>query len=394
MKRFTSLNPVRSEREASASPLGLIWSIVAGLSVPVLIVVFGLIATLLDRRGFPADNVRLGTYLQIPLPTRFFNQPPLWQLTELVLLAVVLSGLFCLAVWLQRRAADARTRRVIKSLHSRVLRQSLRRAEVEGAAAQRRRAHALIHRHLPDVGRGLSLWYRSIPRSILLFVGCVVLALSVNVWLAVLAVSSGVVIWKLYSRLRNPDWLELSRFEIPQIRDRLVATIGDAPVMARLQAGALADQTFESELEALDRRVAGDDARRGRLWPLLMLAGSVAIAIMVMGLGVNALQLDQAITPADATSTLQSQTIDASAMGLSLPAALILGLALTGAAFAAARFNELSQQLQRSGQACEAVYLYLNAIVASPPSEQRVGLAGLREAVSIDDVSLMDAAGK
>lgn len=373
MNRFSSLDQARREPEASASPVHWVWAVLAGLIVPVLIVTFGLIADLLDRGGFQSDSVRLGSYVDIGLPARFLAQEPLSQLAELVLLALGLSAHFNLAVWLNRRSADRRTRSVIKSLHLRVLQQSLRRAEVEGAAAQRQRANTLINRHLPELGRGLSLWYRSIPRSILMFVGCVALSLAINVGLAVLAVASGVVIWRLYSRLRNPDWLELSRFEIPQIRERLVATIGDAPMMARLQAGTLADQSFASDLEALDRRIVGDDARRGRLWPVLMFAGSAAIAVMLMGLGVNTLSTDA---------------------GLSLPAALVLGLALTGAAFAAARFVELAGQLRRSGKACEAVYLYLKTNDQVAPSEQRVGIAGLRESVTIDDVTLKDATGK
>ncbi|MEM8914070.1 MAG: ABC transporter ATP-binding protein [Planctomycetota bacterium] len=382
MNRFSSLQPARQEPEASASPLAWVWAIFAGLMIPVIIVVFGLIATLLDRGGFSTSTIAFGAYLKVGLPAAFLSQDPLTQLAELVALSVLLTGWFCLAVWFNRRGADQRTRRVVKQLHTRVLHQSLRRAEVEGAAAQRRRAESLIGQWLPDLGRGLSLWYRSVPRSILLFFGCVALALSVNPWLAVLAVCSGVVIWKLYQRLRNPDWLELSRFEIPQIRKRLISTIGDAPMMARLQAGQLADQTFDAELQALDRRVLGDDARRGRLWPLLMFSSTVAIAVILLGLGVNSLGDDVG---------MNAGVMEPS---LSLPAALVLGLALTGSAFAAARFNELATQLRRSGRACEAVYLYLEGGTSSPPSEQRVGLAGLRESVAIDDVTLLDAAGK
>jgi ABC-type multidrug transport system fused ATPase/permease subunit len=144
-------------------------------------------------------------------------------------------------------------------------------------------------------------------------------------------------------------------------------------MMARLQAGGLADQAYEAELEALDRRIAGDDARRGRLWPVMMMAGGVAIAVMLLGLGLNTLQGEQ---------------------GLSLPSALVLGLALTGAALAAARLSELKRQLRHSSKACESVYLYLQPNSEVSPSEQRVGLGGLRDCVTMEDVSLQDSAGK
>lgn len=384
MNRFSSLTQPRREAAAHGSGFQWLWATIAGLTVPILIVLFGAVAELIDQRELTPPSVRLGTHLTVPLPPGFELQDGFAQLAELVVLALFLSGVFCLAVWLNRRAADHRTRVVVKSLHKRVLQQSLRRAEVEGAAAQRSRASQLLGKDLPELGIGLSLWYRVIPRSVLMLIGCVALALMVNVWLAILAVISGAALWRLYGRLRNPDWLELSRFEIPVIRERLVGLIGDAPMMARLQAGGMADQAFEVELESLDRRVCGDDARRGRLWPLLMFAGSFATALLVMGLGANILN----VTP---------EAIEAGVVvdhGLSLPASLVLGLALTGAAFSAARISELTRQLRRSGRSCEAIYFYLQSNDDVAPSEQRVGLAGLRESVDLQDISLQDAAGK
>ncbi len=385
MNRFSTLEQPRREAAASGSALHWFWAILAGLSVPILIVLFGMVAALvddgdlnrrpgsLDQRGLTTPIVKLGAFLNLPLPEAFRRQDPFTQLCELVLMAVLVSAVFCFSIWMNRRSADRRTRSVIKLLHQRVLQQSLRRAETEGAAAQRSRASQLIDKDLPGLSVGLSLWYRVIPRSVLMLVSCVVVALLVNVWLTILAVISGAALWRLYGSLRNPEWLELSRFEIPKIRDRLVGLIGDAPMMARLQAGGLADQAFDVELDALDRRLIGDDARQGRLWPVLMFAGSIAIAILVMGLGANILHGEQ---------------------GLSLPASLVLGLALTGAAFSAARFSELARQLRRSSRACEAIYLYLKPGDDLAPSERLVGLAGLRDAVDLRDVSLSDATGR
>lgn len=386
MNRFATLNQARGEAiAASGSFWQWLWAILAGLSVPVLIVVFGLVAALIDDGelrqltgsgalpGLNSSYVTLGTYLNLPLPDRFIAQDAFTQLTELVLFAIFLSVVFCFSVWMNRRSADRRTRAVIKLLHERLLQQSLRRAESEGAAAQRARAGQLICSDLPELRVGLSLWYRVIPRSVLMLLGSIVLALLVNVWLAILAVISGAALWRLYSRLRNPEWLELSRFESPQIRERLVSLIGNAPMMARLQAGGLADEAFDVELEALERRAAGDDARQARVWPLLMLAGSVAIALLVMGLGANILHGER---------------------GLSLPASFVLGLALTAAAFSAARLSELARQLRRSSRACEDIYLYLQRGDDTAPSERLVGLKGLREAVELRDVSLQDATGR
>ena len=84
--------------------------------------------------------------------------------------------------------------------------------------------------------------------------------------------------------------------------------VGQAPLLARLQAQGLADQAFGSELDALYRRLEAEDRRQARTWPVLFFASTVAIAVLVMGLGVN--------------------SFDTEKNGLSLPSALTLGLAL------------------------------------------------------------------
>ncbi len=385
MNRFATLEQPRREPAAAGAVFHWFWAIVAGLSVPVLIVLFGMVAALVDdgelahrdgdlvQRGLMGTQVELGTYLHIPVSEAFQTQTPFSQLFELVALCVLVAGVFCVAIWITRWSSDSRTRNVIKMLHQRVLHQSLRRSETEGAAAQRSRAQQLICTELPDLSVGLSLWYRVIPRSALILIACVVLALIVNVWLAILAVVSGVALWWMYAQLRSPGRLEMSQFEISQCRERLVGMVGDAPIMGRLQAGGLAEQAYEGELELLMRHVAGDDSAQGRLWPLLMFASCIAVAILVMGLGANILHGEQ---------------------GLSLPASLVLGMALMSAALSAARLSELARQLKQSSHAAEAVYLYLQRGEDVAPSERLVGIAGLRESVELRDVSLSDTSGK
>ncbi len=337
-----------------------------------LVVLVGLLAMLLDSSsGLTDDSVRLGTHLEVPLSESFAGQAALMQLTQLVAVTFAVATVFCLSVWFHRRAADARARRVVKSLHGRVLHQSLRRAELEGAAAQHVRAEQLIGHQLPSIQSGLSLWYRSIPRSLFTLVGCVALALLVNVWLALLAVVSGVLLWKLFRRLRDSDESELVDWEVPRARQRMAELVGQAPLLARLQTQGLADRAFGSELDILYRRLAGEEARRGRVWPLVFFATSSAIAVLVLGLGVNLFGEES---------------------GLSVPAALVLGLALGGAVAAMGRLSALASQLRDSGEASDLVYQYLEPNDEIVPSEQRVGLAGLRDSVEIQDVTLGDAA--
>ncbi len=371
MSRFNTLSRPRSEPDAGGSLPTYLWALPAGLLVPILILLVGLLAMLLDSdSGLTGKSVHLGTHLELPLHESFTGQAPLIQLTQLVAFTFGVSAIFCFSVWMHRRIADSRARRIVKSLHSQVLRQSLRRAELEGAAAQHVRAEQLIGQQLPSIQSGLSLWYRSVPRSVIALIGCVTLALLVDIGLALLAVVSGVLLWKLFRRLRNTDESELAHWEVPRSRERMAELVGQAPLLARLQAQGVADRAFESELDTLYRRLASEDARRGRIWPMIFLALSVAIAVLVLGLGVNLFREDN---------------------GLSVPAALVLGLSLVGAVSAAGRLSTLAARLKTSGESSDLVYQYLKRSDEIAPSEQRVGLAGLRESVEIHDVTLGEA---
>ncbi len=373
MNRISTLSEPRREPESRGSILSTFWAALSGLLIPVLVVLVGLIASVLDSKdqGLNTSLVRLGTNLTVPVGEQFIRQPPLVQLAELVIVTLLVSTVFCLAVWLHRRAADSRAREVVRSLHTRVLKQSVRRAELEGAAAQHVRADKLIGEDFPTLQAGLSLWFRSIPRSAIMLAGCLVVALLVNVWLALLAVVSCVLMWQLYRWLHDTDEEDLVQWEVPRTRRRMAELVGQAPLLARLQSQGLADRSFGVELEQLYRRLANEDHQSGRIWPLLFLAASAAIAVMVLGLGVNLFGVDR---------------------GLSVPAALVLGLSLTGAVISAGRLLSLASQLNRAGQASDAVYQYLRRSEELAPSEQRVGLAGLRDSVEIRDVTLGDSA--
>lgn len=373
MKHLNTLSEPRHEPEASGDPLAYAWAVLSGLLLPVLIVLVGFMAAALNQGGLGEPTVRLGTHLYLPLPASFVALDPLIQLSELVAITFAIALLFCFAVWRHRRSADARAGRIVKSLHARLLTQSLRRAETEGAAAQHVHADALIGEHLPRMQSVLSLWYRSIPRSILIFAGCVVVALMVNVWLALIAVVSGVLVWQLYQRLHDTEETDLSRWEVPRTRKRMAELVGQAPLLARLQAQGLADQAFSSELDTLYRRLDAEERRKGRTWPTLFFASAIAVSVLVLGLGVNLFDTDN---------------------GLSLPSALTLGLALAGAVAAVARLSGLRSQLNHCSDACDSVYSYLRRSEEAVPSEQRVGLAGLREGVEIRDLTLSGSDGK
>lgn len=373
MSRFNTLTRLRCEPEARGFLLSYLWSSLAGLLVPTLVILVGMMAMLLNSKGLKEPTVTLGTHLTIPLSAEFIAQKPLMQLTQLVGFTLLTAMIFSGCVWLQRRTADIRSNQIVKSLHGRILKQSLRRAEVEGAAAQHVRADDIIGNQLPCIQIGLSQWYQSVPRSLLTLIGCIFLALLVNVWLAVLAVISGVLVRRFFRKLHQQKDSELTHWELPRARQRMASLVGQAPLLARLQSQGIADQAYQQELDSMFRKLDMQHSRQARIWPLVFLAVSTAIAVMVLGLGVNLLGSDS---------------------GLNVPAAFVLGLALTGAASAAGQLQNLGSQLTKSGESSDAIYRYLKRSDEVAPSEQRVGLAGLRNNVEIRDVTLSDSNGE
>ena len=103
---FSTLAAVRKEPESHGAFWAYIWATLAGLLVPVIVVLVGLLASLLDTVGLGSTPVQLGTHLKVGLPSSFINQPALIQLTNLVAVTVVVAAIFCFAVWVHRRSAD------------------------------------------------------------------------------------------------------------------------------------------------------------------------------------------------------------------------------------------------------------------------------------------------
>ncbi len=374
MSRFNLLAQPRNEPPGKGVAVSYLWLVPAGLLVPLLVVLVGIIAWLLNSGRLTGSAVRLGTNLVIPVSDKLTDQTALMQLTVLVSITCLIAFLFSLSVWLIRRTADSRARQIVKSLHQQVLKQSLKRAEIEGAAAQHLHAENLIGKQLPSIQSGLAFWYRAVPHRVAMLIGCVIVALLVNVYLTLLAVVSGVLVWRLFLLLRHDDEWTYTHWEVPRARSRMAEIVGQAPLLARMQSQGLADQAFASELDTLYGRLGREDQRLARIWPLLFCAISVAIAVMILGLGVN-------VFDADANS------------GLSLPAALVLALSLGGAVAASGRLLALAEQLRISGEATDLVYQYLQQRSDAPPSEQRVGLAGVRDGVEIRDVTLAAPGG-
>ncbi|MEM6690569.1 MAG: ABC transporter ATP-binding protein [Planctomycetota bacterium] len=366
------LKPLQRIREIAGVglPISLvILAIVSSLLTPALILVVGLVSVHLASGSLEGTSVELGSNLRLPVPPQIASVLPIGPLAWLVLLGLLIALALALTLWLHRRAADQAAAAINASLHRRLMEQSLRRAESEGATMQRVLSKDLIDHQLPHLRRLFNLWYRAIPRSLLTLVGCLVVALLVSPWLAACAVVEGLWIGWLFRRIWT-NQRDRDRWEIDNHRGRMSALIGRAPLLSRSQSRDGVSAAFESELKTLERLLDQRESKAARTWPTLFAAVTGGIAILLLGLGVNV------------------------GGGSSLPAAVLLTLCMIGVIISFAKLWQLWRALSSGQRAAQRVEQYFRVSPDVSPSEQRVGFTGLREAVRLDNVTLKQTDSK
>ncbi|WP_164103114.1 ATP-binding cassette domain-containing protein [Candidatus Laterigemmans baculatus] len=344
----------------------------AALLVPAVILVCGLIAQLLAEGGLRASPVPLGRMLTVPIPESLLRQKPLDQLLWLVAAGLFLALLHTLALFFFYRGLYARSRCVSRMLHERVLGTSIQVAAAEGISAQRSRTRLLIDEQLPMVHQGLIGWWRAMPRSVLLALSCILLALAVDVWLATLAIISGLIVWRLYRWLEHLGDRRASTFDLPTLRRRLVEAVQTAPLIARVRGDETPVDESGGPLGRLMEVGQMRDHQRARLIPAVTLASGLVVALLTLALGGAMLEEEAA---------------------LGLPSALVLALSLGGAVTGAVRVIRSLGQLPALRESAEAVYLFSDRARESRTAE-RMGLAGLRHAIELSNVTLPDGSGR
>lgn len=344
----------------------------AALLVPAVIVIAGVIAQLLQDGGLEATRVRLGRALSVPIPAALLEQDPHEQLIVLVGVGLALTLLQAAALLLFYRGLYARSRSVSRKLYERVLGTSIEVAEVEGISAQQKRTRSLIETQLPAVRVGLIDWWRAMPRSVLLAVSCILLALAVDVWLATLAIISGFIMWRLYRWLERIGEERMSAFDLPTLRRRLVEAVQTAPLVARVRGDETPVDESGGPLGQLMAAGQRRDHGRARLVPAVTIASAVVISLLLLAFGGSMLELESS---------------------LGLPAALVLSLSLIGAVAGATRVIRMLSSLPSLREASQSVYAFVDRAPDSRANE-RMGLPGLRHAIELSDVTLPDASGQ
>lgn len=342
------------------------------LSVAGLILVVGTIAKLLEDGGLESTTVSFGKNLSFPVPDLLLDLEPLGQLVWLVGFGFGLAVLQAVALWWFYRGIFARAREISHKLHEQVLATSLKIAATEGISAQRNRTSLLIDQQLPKVRSGLISRWRAIPRSVVLAVICTVLALLVDVWLTLLAMISGMIVWRLYLWLRQFGQGQSGVSEVKLLRKQMIETVQEAPLISRIRGDEMPVVESGSPLTRLVDATISQDAERSRALPTVNAATACVVALMLLAIGGNML-----LDPASMT----------------LPAALVLTLSLLGAVTGAMRVLRYWNEAAELRDACDSINHYVDR-AANGTSSERMGLGGAKHAIELDDVRLVDSVGR
>ncbi len=363
---------VRRESPTTRHLVWLVVSIVSGLIAPAIMVLVGVIAWFLMNQQLPAEGVPLGRYLTIPIPASLATMRPVAQLMALISFGVILAAIESLTIWLAYRGILQRAGEAIDKLHMRVLQGMVDRAQEEGVAAQRLKAEQLIDKTLPQLRSGLIAWWRAVPRSFVLLLGCSLIAVMIDPWLSLLAGLSGALVWRLVLWMRDDDEDQVSTWELPESRRQLMDLLQHAPLLARIQPASSIDHRFNDQLKNLRNLHQRIELPWARMIPLLGFAVSIAIGVLALVLG---------------ASLLDRST------GLNVSAAMVLVLCVAGSVAASARLLFLYRELGPARIASANLYSFLD-YYPGQPSSVLVGLPAVREQVRFDRVSLRDGLGQ
>ncbi|MEZ6087003.1 MAG: hypothetical protein R3C05_03015 [Pirellulaceae bacterium] len=335
---LSAFSRVRKTTTPSTATTGVVYATIAGLLVPTIIVILGVATFLVETRGLKESPVVLGRYLSIPIPEMILRMEPLRQLILIVGLGGVAALIQVISLWSSYRRLFSRSQQIVAELHRDTLNRCIEHASTEGVTAQRRRAEQLIQTSLPEIRNGLIHWHRTHPRGVVMLLGCVLLAIAVDVWLALLAVVSWILIWRFYRWLEGLDEPEGSDWELPRARARLVEMVQEAPMLARLRTGEDFDSLYTSQLQQVMDLQGRADREVVHHVPALALAIVAASVLLLFALGINLL---------DPRSELN------------LPAAFVLASAIVGAGIAATKITRTQRAIRVADDAAMSVYAFL-----------------------------------
>jgi ABC-type multidrug transport system fused ATPase/permease subunit len=388
--------------------------IVSALIIPLMLVLLGMIAELMASRGhleLPAShaariadwagdpdrqedgNAKYDDKGLLPVVYRYRDTPLLgtllvgryessaWMrsngrcLWVLLILGGLLATLESVLLWFfyfnaQRAAFDVGIR-LRGAVHDQAFRLGV--SDLLGDPVTQ--AEKLITEQVPLVERALNRRWRTVPRSFVVLVTSLLLALLSNVWLALVTLLIGVFIWLLYSFLKKRTETHLRQYDEHAASEliRLCLQLRRVPLAAGFQLARVPGEPREDVLRRFRQHVEQGSTHRAMVGPALFFCVMMGAGLVLLLVGVNIFRVPP---------------------GMTVGTTVLLGASLVVAFFPARRLQRLWETAPKAEQAAAAVFAYLDrepSVVEVPGSGP---LGRLSDKVQLDCVTLADRHGR
>ncbi|MCA9223642.1 MAG: ABC transporter ATP-binding protein, partial [Planctomycetales bacterium] len=344
--------------------------------VPLLVIDLGLIVLLMVGRTtgrLPNDWV-LG-----PWVSGTIADWPYYGRTDFCLLALTAAGfalslLFAATQLLFVRAVARAAFRVASLLRGEIHRQAFRLGPDDLLGGARTQPEQLFTDQCEILTRALIAWWRVFPRSAFALLALMAVAFALNPWLALLSVLLAIAIFWIRTRLKS--WSE-ERVQYWRDRatihyDRLLDDLHLSPLAASYGLPDTPGGAFADNLKRYHDELLRERTSRAMVRATLMLAILVAATFLTLVIGFNVLS-----TPP----------------GLTVPAAVVLGVSLICAYFPLSQILRLPRAVQDAERVANEVFTFLDRTPGVGEADQAKPLERLRQSIEFDRVTLADRDG-
>jgi ATP-binding cassette, subfamily B, bacterial len=346
-------------------------AVCAALLLPLLVLILGLVIQLVLGSSYvvmPGDWILHPWTSGRIIPWPWFGKRELCLLT-LLCCGVIVGLLEVWALWLLNRAVHRAAMDVVLRFQAEIHRQAYRLGSSDLLGGLRSPPELLVTQTTGMLHRGLVCWWRAVPYAVVAIVALVLMALAVNVWLALVVLLSGVLVRQVFSVVtaraaRHNVVLEQAANAAQR---QLLESLRLTPLVTGYTLADTPGRPFNELLSLYRTAQLRVDDRRASQGPtlLLLLVLATAYVLLVSGL---------------------SPYVTVAGMG-------VLTTAVIVAYFPAARLSGLPDALATADQAAAELFAYLRRTPAVRNLDSAVPIDRLAESIRFDGVTLANAEG-
>jgi len=317
----------------------------------------------------PGGAVAVAIYRQVPGLRR--NLP---ALVTLVALGVLLVGMQSFFLVLQQRGVHRAAERAATHLRWALHRQAFQLAASEVLRGSQADVAELFREQTDNVRHALVLWWRALPRNVVLMFLCVALAMIADLWLTLAAIllASGCALLMNWVQ-RRPRYRKTLLSDRAALRMSLLV---ESMRQIRLARGLLMDDTpgepFAAGLERYHREAVARDVADAAVGPLMWFIAATGVGLFVWLTGVVTLKHPPSATLGEVVTLV-------AALGCVVPVARQL-----------ARLRVVAD---RADRAARAIFEYLDRRPSVGQVSRSRELQPLSGQIAFEGIVLADRAG-